>query len=248
MRKKLSLILFVLISANIVVAQNNTVKEKAIRSIEISEIQSESFKTMYTYYQSEGFLKLPAYFDRSFKKYLKANNLDKIGFYPYRQSKGELPLYVNINKSSKERNDKETFVHYIYNETNGNYILGVIETISGDHIAIKDWLVTFDFSGNLIDYIPIHEYISDVCTTEAQINKDFTADVQRLDFPENDCIIKDFKPIDNLKGQRIDTKYEITTDGKFMKLNEVRYQPQLYPPSALLDRKVNIRDRGEKRQ
>lgn len=247
MRKKLCLVLFVLISANIIVAQNNTVKDKIFRSIGISEIQSEYFRKMYGYFQSEGFLKLPAYFDKGLMKYLEENNLDRMGIYPYRHTNGESPFYVNISKTDKERYHKETFVPYLYNETNGNYVLGVIEALSEDHIAIKDWLVTFDFFGNLIDYIPIHEYIGDVCTNESQINSDFTVNIQRLDFPDNDCFIKDFKPLDNLKGQRIDTNYEITTDGKFKKLNEVRYQPQIYPPATLLDRKVNIRDRGERK-
>ena len=241
MRKKLSLVLFVLINANITFAQNSIVKGNTSRRIDVSEIRSEQFKEIYKYFQVDGFLELPFYLDRNHKGSVRP--------YPYKHSNGESPFYVNVNKSDIKRNDKETAIPYLYNKTNGDYVLGLITAVSRGITAVKWWLVTFDFSGNVIDYIPICEFIGDVCTIESQINSDFTADVQRLDFPNNDCIIKkdNEQPLDNLKGQRIDAKYEITTDGKFKKLNEVRYQPQFYPPSMLLNEKVNIRDRGEKR-
>ena len=241
MRKVLSLVLFVLINANIAFAQSNIVKRNTSRRIEISEIRSEQFKKIYKHFQVDGFFELPTHLDR--------NDKGSVYAYPYKHTNDEDPFYVNINNGDKTRNDKETAVSFMYNVTNGNYILGAITAVARGFTAVKWWLVTFDFSGNVIDYIPICEFIGDVCTIESQINSDFTADVQRLDFPNNDCIIKkdNEQPLDNLKGQRIDAKYEITTDGKFKKLNEVRYQPQFYPPSMLLNEKVNIRDRGEKR-
>lgn len=241
MRNILSLALFVLISTNIVIAQNDNVKQNTCRRIGFSEIRSEQFKKIFKYFQVDGFFELPTHFDRNYKGSVRP--------YSYKHTSGESPFYVNINKGDKTRNDKETVISYLYNETNGNYILGAITAVARGLTAVKWWLVTFDFSGNVIDYIPIREYIGDVRTIESQINSDFTANIQRLDFPDNDCIIKkdNGQPLDNLKGQRIDTKYEITTDGKFKKINEVRYQPQLYPPSMLLNEKVNIRDRGEKR-
>ncbi len=67
---------------------------------------------------------------------------------------------------------------------------------------------------------------------EAQINKDFTVNVQQLNFPENNYIIqfdsikRNFIHLDNLKGQRIDTKYQIMPDGKFKKLEEAYYKPK----------------------
>lgn len=239
MMKILSLALFVLISTNIVIAQNDNVKKNILHCIEMSDIRSEQFKKIYKYFQYDGFWELPAYFDRNYKGSVRP--------YPYKHTNGESPFYVNINKGDKSRNDRETTISYLYNETNGDYILGAITAVARGFSAVKWWLVTFDFFGNVIDYIPISESIGDVYTIESQINKSFTVNIQRLDFPDNDCILKDYKPLENLKGQRIDTNYEITTDGKFKKLNEVRYQPQIYPPATLLDRKVNIRDRGERK-
>lgn len=248
MKKVSILALFVLISMNIAVSQNNDFKKNIFCRIDVSEIQSKEFNKIYHHFNDVGFLVLPAYFDSNFITYLKKYNLYGGHAYPYHYNNGESPFYVNANKNDKTRNDGETVMSYLYNETSGNYILGVIRANAKAFKAITWWLVTFNFSGNVIDYIPIRGFIGDVRTTDAQIDKNFTVDIQHLDFPDNDCIIKaNEEPLDNLKGQRIDTKYEITTDGKFKKLNEVRYQPQIYPPATLLDRKVNIRDRGEKK-
>lgn len=243
------MVLFVLFSTNIAFSQNNKVKKNIIRRIEVSEIQSGEFKKIYEYFQDVGFLVLPAYYDMDFTEYWEKNKLDGVRPYPYSHKNGDSPFYVNVSKKDIKRNVKITAISSLYNETIGDYILGVIMSATGGWTATKWWLVTFDFSGNVIDYIPMREFISDVPTIEAQINKDFTVEVQRLDFPDNDCIIEkdNGQPLDNLKGQRIDTRYEIATDGKFKKLIEVRYQPQIYPPSTLLDKKVNIRDRGEKK-
>lgn len=241
MRKILSLVLFVLIGTNIAIAQNNNVPNNNIRRVDVSEIRTEQFKEIYKYFKVDGFWELPVCFDRNYKMSIRP--------YSYKHINGDSPFYVNISNRDKSRNDRETTISYLYNKTNGNYILGAVTAVARGYTAVKWWLVTFDFSGNVIDYIPIRESIGDVYTIESQVNSDFTADTQRLDFPDNDCILKDndYRPLDNLKGQRVDTKYKIDTDGKFKKLNEVRYQPQNYTSSMLLDEKVNIRDRGEKK-
>lgn len=248
MTKFIGLAISVLISINLAIAQNNALKENNFHSIEISEIQSVKFKKIYEYFHDVGFLVLPAYYDMDSEEYRKKNKLDGVRPYPYSYSNGASPFNVNINKKGVKRNTKMTVISFLYNETIGDYILGVIMSATEEWTATKWWLVTFDFFGNVIDYVPIREFIGDVRTIEAQINKDFTVDVQRLNFPDNDCIIKDNEqPLENLKGQRIDTKYEMTTDGKFKKLNEVRYESQIYSSTTLLDEKVNIRDRGEGR-
>ena len=248
MMKILSLVLFALISMNNALAQSSQVKVNSnIRKVQKSELKSDDFKKVYQYFQDLGFLKLPANYDKNFRLYKAKNKLIGVNPYPYSHlNNGQNPFFVNENKKKNQiKNDKETRIS-LFDETNGNYIMGVVLARSGGNIALKEWLVTFSFSGKVIDYIPIHEDIANACTTEAIINQDFTFDVYRIDFPGNDYIVKDHKPLDNLKGQRIDTKYQITPDGKFKKLSEVRYQPQIYSPEMLLDKTINIRERNEK--
>lgn len=245
----ISLVLFILISMNNVIAQSSQVKVNSnVRKVQSNKLISNDFKKVYLYFQDLGFLKLPANYDRQFRYYMIKNNLTKINPYPYfLVNNGQFPFYVNVNKKNKKQNDKETSVR-LFDEANGDYVLGVVQAISGDHIAMREWLVTFSFSGKVIASIPIRDMVvHGAYTTETVINQDFTVDVYHIDFPGNDYIVKDHKPLDNLKGQRIDTKYQITPDGKFKKLSEVRYQPQIYSPDMLLDKTTNIRERNEKR-
>lgn len=246
MKKILNSILFILISVNITVAQNiNNLELKPNRIIKMSDIVGVEFQKTYYSFKNNGFLKLPIKYDRNFMAYLRSKNF-RIRPYPYRDSNS--PFYVNVNRLDKSHNDIETKISHLFDETNGNYILGIITAISGDHNAIKNWLVTFNFSGGLIDYIPIGELFGNrIRTIEAQINDDFTVNVQQLVFPDNDYIIEGAVPISNLKGQRIDSSYKINANGKFQKLNEVRFIPQIYSPDTLLDKNINISQRGEKK-
>ena len=162
------------------------------------------------------------------------------------------PFYANLDKRDK-RPPIETVLSLI-EDTNGKYIMGIVRTWSALHDMDKHWLVTFNFAGAIIDYIPICEWpgtCSKARTMEAQINKDFTVNVQQLNFPENNYIIqfdsikRNFIHLDNLKGQRIDTKYQIMPDGKFKKLEEAYYQPQIYTPDMLKSNETLIRYRRE---
>ena len=86
---------------------------------------------------------------------------------------------------------------------------------------------------------------------EAQINKRFYGECSTVELPENNYIIqfdsikRNFIHLDNLKGQRIDTKYQIMPDGKFKKLEEAYYQPQIYTPDMLKSNETLIRYRRE---
>ena len=243
MIKKISFVLFVLISTNIALAQQTDAN--SIRGFRISELKSEKMKETCEYYQIAGFLKLPVNFDRKYRSYLIKNNLQNMRPYPYRHVNDESPFYVNVNKKNMKRNDKDSRI-YLFNQTSGNYVVGVVMAIAPGYEAVKRWLVTFSFSGDVIDYIPIYETFAQSYVMESQVNQDFSVDVNHIDFPGNDYIVKDYKPLDNLKGQRIDTKHQITPEGKFAKLSEVHYQPQIYTPAMLLDKTTNIRDRNEK--
>lgn len=236
-----------LINMTSVIAQNSQVKMNSnVRKLQKKELISDRLKDIYYSFQQRGFLKLPANYDKNFREYVMRNNLMGVNPYAYSYlNNGQYPFFVNVNKKNKKQNDKATTIS-LFDETNGNYIMGVVTAIAPGYEARKRWLVTFNFSGKIIDYIPILEVVGSAWISEALINQDFTVDVNCIDFPGNDYIVKDQKPLDNLKGQRIDTKYQIAPDGKFRKLSEVRYQPQIYSPDMLLDKTTNIRERTEK--
>lgn len=245
MKKILSLVLFVLISTNITIAQTNSKSVlSSNRIIGVDDIKDENFRKIYQNFQTNGFLKLPVVFNREFNRTVGQRPR------PYPLRNNNEPFFVNVNKKDKSRNDKETKISYMFNETNGDYVMGIVIAISGDHNAVKNWLVTFGLSGNVIDYLPIGESFSNgsIRTIEAHIRENFTVDVQQLNFPNNDYIIEGEIPVNNLKGQRIDRSFKITAGGKFQKLNEVRFQLQTYQPSTLLNKSIRISQRGEKVQ
>lgn len=262
MTRTANLVIFILISVNIGLAQNIYDVTSRVR---VSEIKNEKLRKAFMNFQKRSFLDLPINYDASFFRFddyipMPEQVTKKKETMPCTYNDSNTPFYANIDRRDKTRNDKETCITLI-KEINGDYIWGIVDAISPLHDISKAWLVTFSFSGEMIDYLPIGESPGMMARTiEAEINKDFTIDVQRLDFSDYDCIIRhdslSCKFIDNLKGQRIDTKYEVTPEGKFKKLEEIRYQPQIYTPEILLesykslsgmDYKIFIRQRKEKR-
>ena len=222
-------------------AQEDFSKEKRI--VSLSEIKNSYLQNVYKVTQQYGFLKFPILYDNTFYENLLKKQIITFSHF-YRNNNS--PFYVNVSKQDKSRNDSETSLLYLFNESKGQYLLGVIMAISGDHLIYRHWLVSFSLNGDIIDYIPIREvYIDSITTIEAQISADFTIDVQRIEFPDNDCIIKDLKPLENLRGKRVDTSYRLSTEGRFIKTNEVHYKSQIYSPETLLNEKIRIAERGE---
>ena len=258
MNKTLILVISILISMDITFAQNKD--SITIRTIQESDLKSEYLIAVYKNFQRTFFLDLPIDFKRASSQKIdsihESYRLKRIALrytgYPYRDKNS--PFVVNYDRRNKKRYDRDTQISYLFNKTTGEYMMGTMFAWSGDHIVAKMWLTTFDFSGNLIDYLPISNWYysnPEMRIIESQINKDFTVNVQRLDFPDNDSIIipnegRNVQLIENLKGQRIDSKYQITTEGKFLKLEEIRYQPQIYTSAMLFNDSILIRKRGER--
>ncbi|MBO4985915.1 MAG: hypothetical protein J6C87_09840 [Bacteroides sp.] len=214
-----------------------------IHTISLEDIESEYFREVFNSSEHTGFLKLPFVYDASFTKSWMSKKIKPVSYsYPVTDS----PFFVNVRKSSQARNDAETRVQFMLDESVGDFLICIIYAISADHNANKSWLATFDFQGNLIDYIPIGEVHGNrIRTIEAQIHNNFIIDVQKLEFPHNDFIIKDFKPVEGLKGERMDVSYKLAGSGKFIKIRETSYLPQNYSSETLLNRKMRISGRGE---
>ncbi len=211
------------------------------------DIHSLYFQGVYRANANHGNYSLPFFLDKRMDfLYMRKNKIRPVACHYV----DELSLfYVNIDKSNKQANTNETQITYVFFDTNGDYILAVISNMSSDHLVSKYWLVTFDLWGKMIEYIPFAiSYSGDeIKTLEGGISKDMKVDVYELEFPDNDRIydVNNFKPFNNLKGQRIDRHYQITPKGKFNLLRTVRYESQIYTPEVLMDTTC-IFERNEK--
>lgn len=248
MVKVIFLFICVLMSTQMIFSQN--VYDVTSR-VKASDIKDAKLRKAFEVYQAHNYyLNLP-----NFKDNIYGVGSSKTSpFYSYQDQTS--PFYVNLDRKSKERNDSETDIR-LFKKTTGDYILGEVGTAQEGQLVTKIWLVTFDSSGKRIDYLPIKEIFgSGVAITEGQVHEDLTVDVQCLNFPGYDYIAR-FDPVisndvfpDSLIGQRIDSKYRITPQGKFEKIEETCYEAQNY---SELFRKfdwkhpVLIRQRNEKR-
>ena len=62
---------------------------------------------------------------------------------------------------------------------------------------------------------------------------------------ESTASISAFSKFNSVEAQRIDTYYEITTDGKFREEKQVKYRPQTYTRSYLTDKTKNLWEGNE---
>ena len=235
--KKVAILIILIMASGLSMYGQNSYKVTSL--VKLSDIKEKNLQRVFYVFSKNEFLKLPINYDISFFVYQDNNSISRDDFEhtravtqgtSYRISNS--PFYANLDKRDK-RPPIETVLSLI-EDTNGKYIMGIVRTWSALHDMDK-WPGT----------------CSKARTMEAQINKDFTVNVQQLNFPENNYIIqfdsikRNFIHLDNLKGQRIDTKYQIMPDGKFKKLEEAYYQPQIYTPDMLKSNETLIRYRRE---
>ena len=153
---------------------------KVTSLVKLSDIKEKNLQRVFYVFSKNEFLKLPINYDISFFVYQDNNSISRDDFEhtravtqgtSYRISNS--PFYANLDKRDK-RPPIETVLSLI-EDTNGKYIMGIVRTWSALHDMDKHWLVTFNFAGAIIDYIPICEWpgtCSKARTMEAQINKD----------------------------------------------------------------------------
>ncbi len=248
MVKGIFLFICVLISTQIISSQN--VYDVTSR-VKASDIKDAQLRKAFEGYQAHNYyLNLPLFKDNIYG----GGSYKTSPSYTYQDQTS--PFYVNQDRKSKERNDFDTDIR-LFKKTTGDYILGEVATAQEGQLVTKVWLVTFDSTGKRIDSLPIWEIFgSGAAIIEGQVHEDLTIDVQSLNFPGYDYIAR-FDPVtsddvfpDSLIGQRIDSKYRITPQGKFEKIEETCYEAQNY---SELFRKfdwrhpVLIRQRTEKK-
>lgn len=220
-----------------------TVNTKSLRNIAYTNIRSTFLQKLYNV-SSQSSVRMPYFNSEKYTFEYRRKNKIKIRTMHYKNM--DYPFFVNLNRKDNQRYDKETEVFIVTYKTYGEYVVGSVRAISGDHNVTKEWLVTFDMDGNVIDYIPFAEKHSNFYITEGIIFEDLKIEIQHLDFSEDILLdVKTFKAIKDMKGQRTDKYYQITPEGKFNLVKETHYQPQIYTIN-MLDSKQCISERQEK--
>ena len=220
----------------------NTVPQTTHRGTHIK------FSEICDYFKKNGMYPLPLDFNRNlYPAMYKNKNVSRHGYAYFIK---DSPFYVNVNRKDTSHNDRDTSIKNLFEKSNGDYVLGVVFSWSGDHNAEKFWLATFNSWGEAIDYIPLAMSLNNTYwMIEGQVNQDLTVNVQELEFPENDYImdVNTHTILDNLKGQRVDRTYKITPEGKFVLTEETRYLPQIYTGEMMSDKTKTIIKGGEKK-
>ena len=137
-----------------------------------------------------------------------------------------------------------------FNPTNGNYQIGGVYTGIVD--ISKTVLVTISPEGAFIDALEVSlcGYHSgaknDVHVMQWKIDENMKVTTYRIK-PTQTTPIPWVNQASSFYGQRIDTEYQVTPQGQFVKLNEVKYVPQTYTYQYLADENSNFWDGNETR-
>ncbi len=124
-----------------------------------------------------------------------------------------------------------------FNPTNGNYWIGVVQTGAGDHL--KNILITVSPEGEFIDAIDVivrgtHRLAGYIHVMQWQLDENMKVTTYRIKPTQTTPIPWD-NQASSFYGQRIDTEYQVTPQGQFVKLNEVKYVPKTYTYQYLAD-------------
>ena len=159
--KKVAILIILIMASGLSMYGQNSYKVTSL--VKLSDIKEKNLQRVFYVFSKNEFLKLPINYDISFFVYQDNNSISRDDFEhtravtqgtSYRISNS--PFYANLDKRDK-RPPIETVLSLI-EDTNGKYIMGIVRTWSALHDMDKHWLVTFNFAGAIIDYIPICEW------------------------------------------------------------------------------------------
>lgn len=190
MKTKLIAILLCVFSLQIVA---QTVDTKSLKSITYTNVRSPFLQKLYNV-SSHNPVRMPYFTSEKYTFEYRRKNKIKIRTMHYENM--DYPFFVNLSRKDNQRYDKETEVFIVTYKTYGEYVVGSVRAISGDHNVTKEWLVTFNMDGNVIDYIPFAEKHSNFYITEGIIFEDLKIEIQYLDFSEDILLdVKTFKAL-----------------------------------------------------
>lgn len=163
---------------------------------------------------------------------------ERVGFNP--EDYGNIPIYTwdNVQGTKYTPGANEGAVLYRkFIPTNNNYIVAPI--VIGDSDWIREILITFTNSGQVIDYLEVGYGFDLMMYKQWKINGDMKVTVYNLKYT-NPTPLPLEAEFTQLTMQRIDTEYQIDTTGHFVKLSEKKYEPKSYTYAYLNDKTKDI--------
>ncbi len=121
-------------------------------------------------------------------------------------------------------------------------IIGLEWSGAGDHL--KNILITVSPEGEFIDAIDVivrgtHRLAGYIHVMQWQLDENMKVTTYRIKPTQTTPIPWD-NQASSFHGQRIDTEYQVTSQGQFVKLNEVKYVPKTYTYQYLADENSNL--------
>lgn len=196
--------------------------------------------------QSISFTELPYYYDRddwdSARDFFHYNEIPQLNNYiwdDWQQTIAGNPLPVEYTQHS--------YILKRIKATNGDYLVVLVNFGATD--INKGMLITFDNEYNYIDALEVSYQTSDntewIHLKQCSIDKDMRVTVYQIMPRSTTPIMFGDEVKYPLDAQRQDIVYQISPSGKFAKVEEILYQPDLYPIGVFTDREFNIYDAQE---
>lgn len=196
--------------------------------------------------QSISFTELPYYYDRddwdSARDFFHYNEIPQLNNYiwdDWQQTIADSPLLKEYSQHSN--------ILKHFEATNGDYILILVNFGVMDYC--KGMLITLDKDYNYIDELEASFQTGDntgrIYLKQCSINKDMQVTVYQIMPRSTTPIMFGDEVKYPLDAQRQDIVYQISPSGKFAKVEEILYQPDLYPIGVFTDREFNIYDAQE---
>ena len=149
-----------------------------------------------------------------------------------------IPCYVYDDVGRKEYTNWGQIDHTLFKYFDSKYknfiLLDImVQRISGEY---RHFLVTLNKDYQVIDTLEVaigglHD--AWLCTKQYRLNSDFTLTVYDLQQTSDKVLRYQVDQFDSFEAQRVDTRYTINEEGKFVKDEEIRYIPRTYKMEEL---------------
>lgn len=158
-------------------------------------------------------------------------------------SKRGLYTYRDLGGYQKNSNEEGFCDIFRWFEMSGTASHLIAVTIGRDK-SHRQILVSYK-NGKSVDFLESQtNFNNDIVIKQWQIGADEQILISWLKIEEGKVFLSD-EDFNSLRAQRIDTYYKLNPQGKFVKVKEVKYQPQDYSRKYLLDKERNIWDGEE---
>lgn len=146
--------------------------------------------------------------------------------YELRDSRLPLSLTYDITGNTSETSESVCYVVRQF-QTDGSYVL--FEVIVGAYAISKHILVTYDFNGNLIDYMVVYYDFDHIMSSiQSELSEDLMLHIWKIKFISSTPVIPTKARFSSITGQRIDYQYKISPGGTFDFYTQTRHAQKTY--------------------